>query len=75
MLRDAGIVWLEICRQEAPLDYYGKTMYFNIVFYYCLSRCYETLALSGLRFVDGKLPLTTMVRLNVFQHCVLLLFI
>ena len=24
-----------------------------------------------MRFVDRKLPLTTMVRLNVFQHCVL----
>ena len=35
-----------------------------------ISSCYETLALSGLRFVDKKLSLTTMVSFNLLQYYV-----
>ena len=31
--------------------------------------CCETLAVPGMRFVDRKLSLTTMVRLDVFRNC------
>ena len=40
-----------------------------LVYYHSgVSSCYETLVLPGLTFVSGKLSLTTMLRLNVFQH-------
>ena len=48
--------------------YQHKAMY---VLHFGLSSCCEMLELSDLRFVNRKLPLTIMVRLNVFQHCVL----
>ena len=33
-----------------------------------VSSCYEKLAFPGFSFVSRKLTLTTIVRLNVFQH-------
>ena len=35
-----------------------------------MSSCYEMLALSGLRFVDKKVSLTTMVSFGLLHYCV-----
>ena len=41
------------------------------VYYHCgMSSCYKMLALSGLRFVDEKLSLTTMVSFSLLHYCV-----
>ena len=45
-------------------------MYYNFVTF----SYYETQALSGLRFVDRKLPLTTIVRLCISALCLIILF-
>ena len=49
-----------------------NVLQYSICVYYHsgLSSCYETLTLSGLRFVDRKFSLTTILRLNIFQPCI-----
>ena len=43
---------------------------FNCMHYHSgMSGCCKTLAVSGMRFVNRKLSLTSMVRHNVFQNC------
>ena len=51
------------------------TMVRPYAFHHCMhyhsgiSSCCKTLAVPGMRFVDRKLSLTTMVRLDELQNC------
>ena len=63
---------MHIDRKLSLTTYYGNNAFQHCMRYHSsTSSCYETLAVRGIRFVDRKLSLTTMLRLN---PCVLKLF-